>query len=65
MAPQSLKDLVADFIKLERFDESSFKRWQKKMHFLFAGLSVAYVLTTPKHVAHDNETIADTRAMMQ
>ncbi|XP_062161935.1 uncharacterized protein LOC133868960 [Alnus glutinosa] len=65
MAPQSLKELAVDFIKLERFDGSSFKRWQKKMHFLLAGLRVAYVLTTPKPVAHENETIADTRTRMK
>jgi hypothetical protein len=35
------------------------------MHFLIAGIKVAYVLTTPKPVAHENETIAETRARMK
>jgi hypothetical protein len=65
MASQSLKKLAADFIKLEMFDGYSFKRWQKKMHFLIVGLRVAYVLTTPKPVAHENEGITDTRARMK
>jgi hypothetical protein len=60
MAPQFLKEFAAKSIKLERFDGSSFKRWQNKMNFLIAGLRVAYVLTTPKPVAHENKTIADT-----
>jgi hypothetical protein len=65
MAPQSLKELAADFTKLDRFDGTSFKRWQKKMHFLLAGIRVAYVLTTPKPVARENETIAETRTRMK
>jgi hypothetical protein len=35
------------------------------MHFLLAGLRVAYVLTTLKLVAHENETIAETQARMK
>jgi hypothetical protein len=35
------------------------------MHVFLAGLSVVYVLTTPKIVAHDNETIANTGARMK
>jgi hypothetical protein len=65
MAPQSLKELVADFTKLDRFDGTSFKRWQKKMHFLLPGIRVAYVLTTPKPIARENEMIAEARARMK
>jgi hypothetical protein len=65
MAPQSLKKLAADFTKLDRFDGTFFKRWQKKMHFLLAGIRVAYVLTTLKPVARENETIAETRTRMK
>jgi hypothetical protein len=60
MAPQSLKELTADFTKLDRFDGTSFKRWQKKIHFLLAGIKVAYVLTILKPIARENETIAKT-----
>jgi hypothetical protein len=35
------------------------------MHFLHARIRVAYVLTTPKPVAHENETIVETRARMK
>jgi hypothetical protein len=65
MALQSLKELATDFTKLDRFDGTSFKRWQKKMHLLLAGIRVAYVLTTPKPVACENETIAETWARMK
>jgi hypothetical protein len=65
MATQSLKELATDFTKLDRFDGTSFKRWLKKMHFLLAGIRVAYLLTTPKPVARENETIAKTRARMK
>jgi hypothetical protein len=35
------------------------------MHIILPVLRVAYVLTTPKPIAHENETIADTRARMK
>jgi len=35
------------------------------MHFLLANLKVAFVLTAPKPVADDNETIGDTWASMK
>jgi hypothetical protein len=35
------------------------------MHFLIAGLRVAYVFTTPKPVAHENKENTDTQARMK
>jgi hypothetical protein len=46
-----LKELATDFTKLDRFDVTSFKSWQKKMHFLLAGIRVTYVLIATKLVA--------------
>lgn len=65
MALQSLKEFATDFIKLEKFDRNSFTKCHKKIHSLLASLRVTYMLTTPKLVPHENETIAETRARMQ
>jgi hypothetical protein len=62
MAMASLKEMAADFVKLERFDGGNFIRWQKKMHFLLTTLNVVYVLNTPKPEAKKEETDADVRA---
>jgi hypothetical protein len=35
------------------------------MHFLLAGITVAYTLTTSKPITRENETIAETRARMK
>nr|GMD76780.1 uncharacterized protein LOC109188561 [Ipomoea batatas] len=43
--------------KLEHFEGLGFRRWQKKMKFLLAALNVAYVLSTPKPVEQENETL--------
>ena len=48
MAVNSLREMTADFVKLERFEGGNFIRWQKKLHFLLSSLNVAYVLTTAK-----------------
>ncbi|KAK0587805.1 hypothetical protein LWI29_029164 [Acer saccharum] len=62
MAPtNSLRELAVDFVKLDRFDGGNFIRWQKKLHFLLSTLNVVYVLTTPKPVEHDDETMAQIR----
>ncbi|KAK0600934.1 hypothetical protein LWI29_019763 [Acer saccharum] len=62
MAPtNSLREFVVDFVKLDRFDGGNFIRWQKKLHFLLSTLNVVYVLTTPKPVEHDDETMAQIR----
>ncbi|GKG62938.1 hypothetical protein Tco_0636669, partial [Tanacetum coccineum] len=39
--------MASSFAKLEKFERVDFRRWQKKMHFMFSSMSVAYVLTTP------------------
>ncbi|KAK0599632.1 hypothetical protein LWI29_007129 [Acer saccharum] len=62
MAPtNSLREFAVDFVKLDRFDGGNFIRWQKKLHFLLSTLNVVYVLTTPKPVEHDDETMAQIR----
>ncbi|GKC96648.1 hypothetical protein Tco_1162090 [Tanacetum coccineum] len=43
----AMKHMVANFFKLDKFEGVDFRRWQKKMHFLFSTMSVVYVLTTP------------------
>jgi len=53
--------MTQDFLKLDKFDGGSFRRWQKKMHFLLTTLKVVYVLTTPYPQEKENETIAEER----
>ncbi|GKB51432.1 zinc finger, CCHC-type containing protein, partial [Tanacetum coccineum] len=38
--------MASNFAKLDKFEGVDFRRWQKKMHFLFFSMSVVYVLTT-------------------
>ncbi|GKD49314.1 hypothetical protein Tco_1278290 [Tanacetum coccineum] len=40
----SVKDMTAKFRKLDKFEGSDFRRWQKKMHLLLTILKVVYVL---------------------
>ncbi|GJX23249.1 putative reverse transcriptase domain-containing protein [Tanacetum coccineum] len=47
MAGNTVKDMTANFGKLDKFEGHDFRRWQKKMHFLLTMLKVVYVLTTP------------------
>ncbi|GJY61550.1 hypothetical protein Tco_0462207 [Tanacetum coccineum] len=42
-----MKYMALNFAKLDKFERVDFRRWQKKMHFLFSSMSVVYVLTTP------------------
>ncbi|KAK0600083.1 hypothetical protein LWI29_011479 [Acer saccharum] len=56
----SLHDFAVDFVKLDRFDGGNFRRWQKKLHFLLTTLKVVYVLTTPKPLEREDETLAET-----
>nr|GMD17865.1 zinc finger, CCHC-type [Ipomoea batatas] len=53
-------DFAVNIPKLEHFEGVGFYRWQKKMKFLFAALNVAYVLSTPKSVEKENETLEAT-----
>nr|GEV41592.1 zinc finger, CCHC-type [Tanacetum cinerariifolium] len=43
----AMKHMASNFAKMKKFKVVDFKRWQKKMHFLFSSTSVVYVLTTP------------------
>ncbi|GJV51595.1 hypothetical protein Tco_1447336 [Tanacetum coccineum] len=47
MVAAAIKHMASNFVKLDKFERVNFKRWQKKMHFLFSSMSVVYVLTTP------------------
>nr|GEX00941.1 hypothetical protein [Tanacetum cinerariifolium] len=46
-AIDSVKDMTTKFGKLDKFEGSDFRRWQKKMHFLLTTLKVVYVQSTP------------------
>ncbi|GJX10131.1 hypothetical protein Tco_0199990, partial [Tanacetum coccineum] len=43
----TVKEMTANFGKLDKFERHDFRRWQMKMHFLLTTLKVVYVLTTP------------------
>nr|GEU59240.1 hypothetical protein [Tanacetum cinerariifolium] len=45
MAGYTVKDMMTNFGKLDKFEGHDFRRWQKKMHFLLTTLKVVYVLT--------------------
>nr|GEV44494.1 zinc finger, CCHC-type [Tanacetum cinerariifolium] len=47
MAGNTVKEMITNFKKLDKFEGHDFRRWQKKMHFLLTTLKVVYVLTTP------------------
>nr|GMD55901.1 Retrovirus-related Pol polyprotein from transposon TNT 1-94 [Ipomoea batatas] len=53
-------DFAVNIPKLEHFEGVGFRRWQKKMKFLLVALNVAYVLSTPKPVEQENETLEAT-----
>ncbi|CAM8978090.1 unnamed protein product [Rhodiola kirilowii] len=57
MSAASVREMTANFGKLEKFKGVNFRRWQKKMHFLLTSLKVVHVLSTPMLVAEDNGTI--------
>ncbi|GKB07820.1 zinc finger, CCHC-type containing protein [Tanacetum coccineum] len=65
MASKNLMQMSTDIVKLDCFDGGSFKRWQKKMHFLLAALNVAYVLTNPYPEESENETLAESRECLK
>nr|GEY22687.1 zinc finger, CCHC-type [Tanacetum cinerariifolium] len=49
--------MTTNFEKLNKFEGHDFRRWQKKMHFLFTTLNVVYVLTTPMPKSVEDATI--------
>ena len=57
----SLKELTADFVKLEKFEGGNFLRWQRKMKFLLTTLKVVYVLISPKPEEVEGETMEQIR----
>ncbi|GKE13660.1 zinc finger, CCHC-type containing protein, partial [Tanacetum coccineum] len=54
-------DMTTKFGKLEKFEGSDFRRWQKKMHFILKTLKVAYVLSTPMPEFVEEERLEQTR----
>ncbi|GJX78285.1 zinc finger, CCHC-type containing protein [Tanacetum coccineum] len=65
MASKNLQQMSCDFVKLERFEGGSFKRWHKKMQFLLATLKVAYVFTKPYPVETENDTLNAARERLK
>ncbi|CAM8936830.1 unnamed protein product [Rhodiola kirilowii] len=57
MSAASVREMTANFGKLEKFEGVNFRRWQKKMHFLLTSLKVVHVLSTPMPAADDNGPI--------
>ncbi|GJR90270.1 hypothetical protein Tco_0214281 [Tanacetum coccineum] len=53
--------MAMKFGKLDKFEGSDFRRWQKKMHFLLTTLKVVYVLTAPMPEYVEEETLEETR----
>ena len=41
-----MRQIAANFSKLEKFEGVDFRRWQKKMHFLLSSMNVVSVLTS-------------------
>ncbi|GKC80246.1 hypothetical protein Tco_1131020 [Tanacetum coccineum] len=58
----AMKHMALNFAKLDKFEGVDFRRWQKKMYFLFSSMSVVCVLTThiPEDVG-DNLTVKQIR----
>ena len=67
---ESLKFMNQEFIKLNKFDGTSFSRWKDKMMFLLTALKVSYVLDPnlpeiPAEKVDDNEAIKAQRLKRQ
>ena len=43
----TVSEMTTKFQKLDKFEITNFRRWQKKMNFLLTSLKVVYVLLTP------------------
>nr|GEU79279.1 zinc finger, CCHC-type [Tanacetum cinerariifolium] len=57
----TIKHMVANFSKLDKFEGMNFRRWQKKMHFFLTRISVVYVLSIPIHNDSDEATVEEIR----
>nr|GEV93595.1 zinc finger, CCHC-type [Tanacetum cinerariifolium] len=57
MAGNTMKDMTANFGKLDKFKGHHFRRWQKKIHFLLTTLKMVYVLTTPMPELVEDATV--------
>ncbi|CAM8920950.1 unnamed protein product [Rhodiola kirilowii] len=42
-----MREMLHQFQKLDKFEETDFRRWRRKMHFLLINLKVVYLLSTP------------------
>ena len=59
----AMRQIAANFSKLEKFEGVDFRRWQKKMKFLLTSMNVACVLTTPIPADYgDDATMEQMRA---
>ena len=54
-----MRQMAANFSKLEKFEGVDFRRWQKKMHFLLSSMNVVYVLTTEIPEDHGDDATMD------
>ncbi|GJZ04202.1 zinc finger, CCHC-type containing protein [Tanacetum coccineum] len=61
MAATAMKHMTSNFVKLDKFKEMDFRRWQKKMCFLISSMSVVYVPTTPIPEDGENATVDQIR----
>ncbi|CAM9000447.1 unnamed protein product [Rhodiola kirilowii] len=43
----SVREMLHQFQKLDKFEGTDFWRWRRKMHFLLTNLKVVYMLSTP------------------
>ncbi|BAT90380.1 hypothetical protein VIGAN_06161800, partial [Vigna angularis var. angularis] len=57
----TIREMSANFHKLDKFEGVGFRRWQKKMHFLLSALNMAYVLSSPQPKESENETLEEQR----
>ncbi|GJW39622.1 hypothetical protein Tco_0065467 [Tanacetum coccineum] len=57
----TVKDMIAKFRKLDKFEGNDFRRWQKKMYFLLTTLKVVYVLSTPMPELVEDKTLEQTK----
>ncbi|XP_047974718.1 uncharacterized protein LOC125216966 [Salvia hispanica] len=63
--PNSVREMTANFTKLEKFEGVDFRRWRKKMHFLLTTLKVVHVLTTTMPEPTEDESLEQTRMRLK